>query len=345
MQKRLFATLVGAAMVLPVAAWADSISPSSFSATLSVGESVTVHKTVTIDREATTSMGDVFFLADTTSSMNSPIGNVITNASTILSNLAGKGDIQYAVGDYRDFVNDPYAYNLGQSMTNSQAEAQTAINKWSASGGGDWPEAELYALSQLATNPGSGWRAGAARFVVWFGDAPGHDPSGGATLASTIADLNAMNIHVLAIDVGKMDYYGQALAIATGTGGAYYSGSADVSGTILAALATAFDTYSDLSIDTGDAPAGVGVAVAPGSYSGAFDRSIERTFDFDVTFTGVTPGDYTFDIYGTLDYGRVAIERDHITVTGATVPEPGTMILLGSGLLGLSGFARLKHAA
>src|SRR5207249_1219633 len=51
-----------------------------------------------------------------------------------------------------------------------------AINAWQADGGGDTPEAQLFALDQVAQCPGTGWRPGAKRIIVWFGDAPGHEP-------------------------------------------------------------------------------------------------------------------------------------------------------------------------
>jgi hypothetical protein len=82
--------------------------------------------------------------------------------------------------------------------------------------------------------------------------------------------------------------------------------------------------------------AGLGISIVPTFYSGDFDRSIERIFGFDVTFTGLAPGTYDFSLYGTVDGGRIATETDHIVVTGTAVPEPGTLLLMGLGLLGLA---------
>lgn len=51
-----------------------------------------------------------------------------------------------------------------------------AVATWSASGGSDGAEGQFFALHALAVDPAIGWRPGARRIVVWFGDYPGHDP-------------------------------------------------------------------------------------------------------------------------------------------------------------------------
>jgi hypothetical protein len=47
-----------------------------------------------------------------------------------------------------------------------------------------------------------------------------------------------------------------------------------------------------------------------------------------------------------VDGGRVALEQDHIVVGGETptVPEPYTLLLLGSGILGLAALGRKKFS-
>jgi len=199
----------GGALCLSAAvAMADSISPTSVSATLPVGGSVTVNKVVTVTAGTpTTAKVDVFFLADTTGSMGGPIAAVQAAATNIMTGLAGLGDVAFGVGEYKDqpaTSGDPYAYRRNTAVTSTIATAQAGINLWGASGGGDTPEADLFGLTQVATGTGafaSGFRSGAAKIVVWFGDAVGHDPDGGATLPSTIAALVGQGIKVLAVDV------------------------------------------------------------------------------------------------------------------------------------------------
>src|SRR5206468_7508672 len=136
-----------------------------------------------------------------------------------------------------------------QAITANQAAVINAINGWSASGGDDLPEAGLYGLHEVVSL--AGWRAGSEKFIVWFGDAPGHEPICKAvwsgpfdiTRATVIADLASVTapnqpkgIAVLGIsvnsgpglDVASSGGYpgcpstgpaGQATAITTASGG------------------------------------------------------------------------------------------------------------------------------
>lgn len=326
-------------------AMADSISPSSFSGSGPTGASYTVNKTVTVNAGTpTTSLVDVFFLADTTGSMGSAIASVKTGAAGIMSSAAGLGNVAFGVGEYKD-VGDTFVYRLNQAVTTNTAAVQTGINQWGASGGGDEPEAQLFALQQVASSPATGFRPGSARILVWFGDAPGHDPRNGATQASATAALQAANVKVEAISVGanRLNLTGQAAAIAAATGGHFTSGidQAAIVAAINAAITTAVTTYSTVSIDTSEVPAGVGITVTPGSYTGSFDRSIARTFEFTVTFTDLEAGTHTFNIYATVDGGRVATEADTIVSEGPVgVPEPATLVLLGTAFIALAGLRR-----
>ena len=321
----------------------DSIAPSSINETLGVGESTIISKTITITTQPpTTALVDVFFLADTTGSMYGEIAAVKAGAGSIMASTSTLGNVAYGVGEYKDFDGDPFAYQQNVDITTNTAMVQSAIDTWGASGGGDWEEAQLFAMNEVAT--GSTWRPGSTRILVWFGDAPGHDPSGGITEAAVITSLNAENIVVEALDVYYLDELGQATAITNATSGHLYSGvdSGAIVTQITDAIAAVFDDYGMVSLGLSGAPAGVSVTASPASHVGTFDRSVENEFDFDVTFTGVTPGVYDFEIQALVDGGIVATETDHIVVEDI-IPEPATIVIWS--LLGVcfAGAYRLRR--
>jgi hypothetical protein len=179
---------------------------------LRLGECDTVKEkiTVTIPASAAVAPADIYFLADNTGSMGPVIANVQAGASAILSALSAYPGLQFGVGEYQDFVNaGDIAFKNLQQVTTNAANVQSAINTWTAAGGGDLPEAQFYALDQVAGSPTIGWRPGVKHIVVWLGDAPGHDPICAAasglsydiTEVSVTAKLVANQITVLAISV------------------------------------------------------------------------------------------------------------------------------------------------
>lgn len=206
---------------------------------VSAGTTLTFTKSVTPPKNPD---GDIVFLADTTGSMDAAIANVKTNASSVMSTIRAEQQFsQFAVASYKDF-NVPttctpissYQYQLEQAMTSTTADVQTAIDTWAASGGCDTPEAQLNALYQIATSTGTGFRTPMRpRAIGWFGDAPGHDPSGSITEAAAISALQNAGIRVVAVsttsgpgldsacdDVPPTCTANQATRIANATGGA-----------------------------------------------------------------------------------------------------------------------------
>jgi Integrin beta chain VWA domain len=118
--------------------------------------------------------------------MGDVIDAVKGKVNEIIDELRGKAsdvgtDLCLGAGDYKD-TDHSYIFKNQQAITHDTEKVTDAIKKWKTSSGSTIAEGQLYALDQLAeplANPegGSiGWRSGAKRIVVWFGDAPGHDP-------------------------------------------------------------------------------------------------------------------------------------------------------------------------
>jgi hypothetical protein len=225
------------------------LDPASVTATMKVDTSISIAKTV--HTPSIPAAAHICFLADTTGSMGASLANVQANILTTIvpAILADSPSAQFCAAQYKDVGSgDPFAYNLDQGLTTNTADLSTAVGTWSASGGGDTPEGQLNALTQLAAHLKANPKTNATRFIVWFGDNPGHDPSNGATLASVEAALASSGIKVIAIPVVScpfdgvfclgLDFTGQATAITAATGGVLVPDTApgDVAAAILAGL-------------------------------------------------------------------------------------------------------------
>jgi hypothetical protein len=298
-------------------------------------------------------MADVYFLADTTASMGGILAAVQAGANNVLAALGGLGvDMVFGVGNYKDFGgNDPFCFQHQLSPTNVAAQVTNAINAWSASGGGDSPEGQLFALDSLAVPPGGsiGWRAGSKRIIVWFGDVPGHDPicaaiSGLAapiTEASATGKLTAEGITVLAISTANPgldgdpalaanDYQalcgppgglaGQGTRIATNTGGAFASGinPGNIVNTIISLVTGAVAGIQNVKLVPSASIAPFVTSINPAAGYGPLAGDKDHTLKFEVRFTGI-PCKPTVQVFtGTIDVvadGKVvARKRVRITV-------------------------------
>ena len=183
------------------------IEPNPLELILNPGDTETVTCSVTIPCDTAPPKADIYLLADTTGSMGAILQAVQDAADELVDTILGTPnvDTRIGVGNYKDFNNsDPYGFQHQLSPSDVAQDIKDALNTWSAAGGSDPPEAQLYALTKIATDPAIGFRAGTdvKRIVVWFGDRPGHDPicenihldgdvPYDVTLGTTIADLLA----------------------------------------------------------------------------------------------------------------------------------------------------------
>ena len=283
--------------VAPVSVFGQSVVPADVSVELEPGQSMVIDKEVTTPEIPPTP--DIYFLADATGSMGGSLSAVKADAESIIADiLALDPDSHFGVGNYLDFPYDPYAFQHQQSITGDSAAVVAAIDAWTLGGGGDGPEGQFYALYRIATDPAIGWRTNTSRILVWFGDAPGHDPIPQAasgldfdiTEERLISALVSAGIRVIAVSVtsgyplgldddpgGAGDYSiypdyvaggspGQATRIAAATGGAHLTGVAPAA-VVEAILAGITDIRTDVWA-TVDADPGLTLSFDPALHAG-----------------------------------------------------------------------------
>lgn len=351
--KNKIGAMLGATLALAGAGTAQSITPDKVVATIRVGQTFTIKKTITLGASGATNV-DLFFLADNTGSMGGIVNNARNGANAILNNF-GAG-FQYGVGRY---LGDPSegvapadAYEKQSDMTSNKVTTKAAIDAWFASGGGDTPEAGFFALKGVAES--TTWRGGAQRVVVWFGDATSHTAT--VTEAQAIAALQANGVKVVAFNSlaagrGIDDTFGgsanQASKIVAGAGGSLTNNFSSLTpaqfvSTVNSSITAATSTIDLNFFHTLMGMGGLDISFRCTDVLGCLNVGGGQSRTFEVDIKGLSEGIYNFNIGAR---GVDALENDIITVigTGTVVPEPATVVLMGTGLLGLAGIVRRRR--
>ncbi|MFO0630990.1 MAG: vWA domain-containing protein [Polyangiales bacterium] len=126
---------------------------------------------------------DLVFLVDETGSMGSYIAQVREHLLALVQELKASPlcrMLRVGVVSYRDHPPQDRTYaSKVLPLTDDIETVRRAVEKLTASGGGDGPESVTDGLYDLVRLD---WRPSAARAVVWFGDAPPHgvEPHGDA---------------------------------------------------------------------------------------------------------------------------------------------------------------------
>ena len=185
----------------------------SFPSEVSIGGSIDVEVTVVLDEVSSSLKEDIFLLADATASMKEEIEMIqMRFGNLVAARRNASSDVSFGVGFYRDEQDSVSFMNI-QPITNNIDAVTTAINSLVAEGDTDDAEANLYALSQVATLDSIGWRDGSRKILVYMGDAPGHEPTcpGGGTPITrdvVIDQLNEKGIAVVATNFAESEREG-----------------------------------------------------------------------------------------------------------------------------------------
>ena len=327
-----------------------SLNPDLVVRTVAAGSSVDVAKTA--QTPVLPAALDVYLLADSTGSMSSYLNAVHLSSESMFSQItAQSADARFGVGQYQDFTSEGpcnLTFQNQSAITADTTAVGAAIDAWSAAGGCDTPEAQLFALDRLAdpTNP-AGFRAGASKAIVIFGDAPGHDPICAAisgleydiTEESVTAKLQVAGIELIVVSIdggmdenptsGAHDYQptcptsggaaGQGSRMAAATGGTYTT-IAEAAALVPAVLAAVSVTVSLSS----DCPEPLTVTFSPASQSVPSGSAVDFTETFaaasDATEMTIRCSTYLLingtPVPGVIETNEITIEAQAPSFTG-----------------------------
>jgi len=355
----LFVVVFASALAMPASA---TITPDTLNATLSPGECTTVNKEVYLPGHAP--RVDVIFAFDLTGSMGSIISTAKEKAKDIIDKLETDYpgvDFNYGVMSYMDYPHSysscgynasygsawcgDYAYKLNQSLTSNKSAVIAAINGLTLGCGDDGPQDYTRIMYESYADPSIGWRPGAKKIVVNFGDSVPHDcnlnegvpgktgtwSTGGdpgrdeimgtaddLDLQTVLANMAANNIILLECHTSPyaMEYWEYWTNI---TGGGFYittSGTLvdDVVNAITAGISTPHVYGLHLMASSGYES---WVSSVPSVYP---DLTTPATVNFTETIcvpAGTVPGTYTFTV-SAMDASNVSYGDQSVTIT---VPE------------------------
>lgn len=307
-----------------------------------VGEVITFKVNISVRGGSGATKEDFYLLSDATGSMGGAIDTSRKKFADVVRRRAKVSrDVAFGVGFYRDEEDIPFR-NL-QSITTNTTPVFAAIDSLRADGGLDTPEANLFAISQVATRDFIGWRKGSRKILVYFGDNPGHEPTcpDGMPLNRTtvIKQLKARDITVVATSfspglnnptrsaegdnpkrkfacgLNKNMKGGQATALTSGTGGALVPADEqeDLISSIIGGVG---DLKQRLRVNTKDCQGKVGFSFSP-------KQPLKISPGSTLTFTqtarllrGACDGPSTFTCRVDFDLSGVSLGQQKFTVEG-----------------------------
>jgi hypothetical protein len=354
-----------------------TLTPENVSATLEPEESLFEDKVLHMPAYPVPPKADVVFVMDLTSSMSAEVDSMKANAIEIMQEIrALVPDTYFGVISHMDYptfyqycgyadtygMGGDYPYSLDQALTGDMNAVQTAVNALVLGNGVDFPESYARALYECYADAGVGWRAGAKRFVIQFGDAiphdcdvlsctggvqsTGQDPGRDGTLGNAddllimnvINGLVANNTCLIPLYSGDDDDYFDVWDCWAGmTGCSAFQidpdggvpGGVDIGSYIASAVGQEFGHINVLTLEVCDAAwAGWLVGVTPPSYTD-IDLDSPQDFNFQIEVkvpADTDPGTYCFDVCAIGD--GVEYARQHVCIT---VQHPDDCIHLDIG--------------
>lgn len=120
---------------------------------------------------------DLYVLTDASSSMARALEVARVCVQALLDKPGLEGArLRFGLGTYRD-DRGPEGFTPVVALSESGQPVLDALQRVRCAGGGDLAEGQLAALWQVAATERVRWAPEARRVLLWFGDAPGHDPA------------------------------------------------------------------------------------------------------------------------------------------------------------------------
>lgn len=338
------------------------VTPRLITATLNAGQTHNAQIQVSIG-EAPVGKGDVMFVIDRTGSMGDEINQVKTSAVQIMNDIRSQLPFAwFGVGSFMDYPGY-YSYpgysrtygsaaygdvpwELNIELTDNITDVANTINGLWLGSGEDAPESYTRALYEAGQIETVGWRTGAKRVIVLFGDAPTHDLAfagynyggdpGHDEIAQTEDDLVFVdvvqqladkNISVVAVDSGystesAATFKGMSIGYAEspGTNGRYFqlSNASEIPTAVTQLIISETQQIDRLWLQVTAGYEGW-VQITPEEYTDV-DANTTKTFDLEIKVpTGTASGFYPFLIQAMGDGAILGLTYVEVTVP-ATSP-------------------------
>jgi hypothetical protein len=168
-----------------------SITPSTFSATLPAGQSVTNDISLFIPSDLIAPKLDIVFIIDLTGSMGTELNNLKVNSVNMMNLIRSRyPDVRFAVISHMDYTQsysscgysdrygysgDDYPYRLNQPFTTDNNGVAQAIDSLYIGDGWDTPENYSRVLYETFSDTAIHWRSDAKKILLYWQDDVPHD--------------------------------------------------------------------------------------------------------------------------------------------------------------------------